>query len=106
MMLWLDDEIIRYYRALCPKHFYVNLPRVKAHISIVRLFEAPDKALWKSYDGISLVIEYEPIVRWDETYYWLNAFSDEIVEIRQSLGLPPYLGNYTCQHITIGNTKN
>lgn len=106
MILWLDDEIGRYYRALCPKHFYVNLPMNKTHISVVRKFELPDKTNWLSFDGLQLTIEYEPIVCWDNTYYWLNAFSPEIVKIREALSLSQYLGNYTCQHITIGNTKN
>ncbi len=105
MMLWIDNEIIEYYRALCPKYLYINPPRTPAHISIVRIFEFPNKEKWHDYQGISITIEYENVIRTDGVYYWLDAFSDEISEIRKSLDLPPFLGNFSSQHITIGNAK-
>lgn len=106
MMLWLDEDLIKYYRALCPKYLNINPPRTPAHISIVRIFEFPNKAKWHDYQGISIEIIYENIVYSDGIYFWLDAYSDEISSIRKSLGLPAFLGDFTCQHITIGNIKN
>jgi hypothetical protein len=40
----------------------------------------------------------------DGKYIWLRCWSDEIVAIRQELGLPPYRFD-GCSHITIGNFK-
>lgn len=105
MVAWVDPEISRYYRALLPKAWYVNPPQFNSHISIVRDFEEADRNLWNKYQGYKVSIEYDLPVYFDGPYYWLDAFCPKIEHIRMELGLSPFLGDFNCQHITVGNTK-
>lgn len=103
----LDNEIIKYYRALLPKCLYVSGPREVAHITIVRNFENPDRFGWSKYNGEPIDVLYYSGIQTDKRnlYYWLNAQSDRIIEIRKELGLSAYIGLYETLHITVGNTK-
>lgn len=102
---WIEDGIKEYYRALLPKAWYVNSQRTKAHISIVRHFEEPDKTKWDSFDGKKLSIVYDTEIKTNGVYFWLDAFSYGITLIRRELKLPDYLGEFKNYHITIGNIK-
>ena len=111
-MAWLDeDDLLAYYRALLPKAWGVCPPMRPAHVSIVRLFEEYNPKNWGKYDSQTIVVDYEPGVYTDGTYFWLDCWSDEIGYIRRSLGLSTFrerdgFSNYDCYHITIGNLKN
>lgn len=104
MVAWLDPEIIKYYRALLPKAWYVQSPQYSTHISIVRDFEKPN-SLWGKHQGKKVIVKYDLPVYFDGPYYWLDAYCPEIENIRIELGLQPFLGDFKCQHITVGNTK-
>jgi hypothetical protein len=99
----LDSQITDYYRSLIPKAYYVNPPRTKAHVSIVRPFEWPDRP-FSQFNGDKIQIRYYLPIRTCGIYFWLDCDCDEIKEIRRKLGLPDYLKN-DCYHITLGNTK-
>lgn len=104
ILAWVDHEIIEYYRSLIPKCKYVKPPKAKAHVSIVRPFEWPDRP-FSQFNGDRITIRYYLPIRSDSKYYWLDCQSEEILKIRRKLGLADYLKN-ECYHISVGNVKN
>jgi len=111
LVLDVDQEIVRYYRALLPKSIRTNTQMYDAHISVVRK-EQPNMAFWKKYEGEEVEFEYSHEVRNGTLYYWVDAFSKRLEEIRAELELPvhsPYITppkdyKHTF-HITLGNVK-
>jgi len=108
----VDQDISDYYRALIPKWIHTNRQMYPAHISVVRNEIPLNLEYWGKYEGEELEFEYENVVYNGTVYYWLNAFSNRLDEIRLELGLPvsseytrPPDGYTKCYHITIGNTK-
>lgn len=108
----VDDGIGDYYRSLIPKAWQVKKPMYPSHISTVRN-EAPKNMMaWNKYQGMNISFEYDGIIYNDEVYFWLNAYSPKLEEIRLELGLSN-LSQFTRSpdgkhkfHITIGNTKH
>ena len=110
-LAWLPEDLDPYYRALLPKAWGVKPPMNPAHISIVRVFEEPNKDRWGEFEGQTILVDVFDGVNSDGLYYWLDCFSDEVGFVRRSLGLPTFRENdgwsdYNCYHITIGNRKN
>lgn len=112
LVLEADPAIGAYYRSLVPK--YVNLApqRYPTHISIVRHETPPNLEAWAKYDGQPVTFFYDNDIKNGKVYYWLNAFSVRLEEIRRELGLPvhseytvPPTGFIKCFHLTLGNTK-
>lgn len=108
----VDNEIGNYYRSLIPKYFQVKKPMYSSHISIVRNEVPPNLNMWGKYQGSQISFEYEPFIYSDELYYWLNAYSSVLEDVRVELGLAN-LSKYTRSpdgkhkfHITLGNTKH
>lgn len=96
-------EFSNYYRSLLPKYLKVQPSKYPAHITVVR--KNLEKATnWGYLDKCQIKFDYEPIIKYDSPYYFIDCWSDQISEIRQYLGLPKYR-MYGCYHITIGNTK-
>ena len=82
-----------------------------SHISVVRKEVPKNMLAWRKYQGQEIAFEYDSVIYNDETYYWLNAYSSALENIRLELGLES-LSKYTKSpdgkhkfHITIGNTK-
>ena len=110
-LAWVSEDLSGYYRALCPKSWYVRPPMNKPHISIVRGFETPNMTRWGEFEGQTILVDVFDGVNSDGVYYWLDCFSDEVGFVRRSLGLKTFRENdgwndYNCYHITIGNVKN
>lgn len=114
LIVEVDKQLADYYRALVPKEINLNHQRYLPHISVVRNEKPPYayEVHWGKYDKQSIEFKYSHYVYNDETYYWLNAFSTRLEDIRIELGLPassiytrPPSGFQRCFHITIGNTK-
>jgi hypothetical protein len=116
LILDIDPEITRYYRSFLPKSLYVKLPLYPAHVSIVRkessLFLEKVSHLWGKYEGEKVEYVYSPLIHNRGVYFWLNAFSIRLEEIREELGLPlisyykdiPERYKHTF-HSTMGNIK-
>lgn len=113
LVLSVDQGIVDFYFALIPKYVWprINRQKYRAHVSVVRNARPKNMAAWGKYEGKKVEFEYDPFVRNDKTYYWLNAFSPELERIRVELGLP-IADQYTRApdgshrfHITIANTK-
>lgn len=85
-----DQGIADMYRSLIPKYYNVNRPRCPAHITVVRPYkETPaDLTDWEAYQGESVEWFYEPHIRTDGMYFWLNTFCNRLEDIRLELGLP------------------
>lgn len=112
LIVAVSDEIGRYYRALIPPSFRVQRPLYPTHISVVRNEVPINVKAWKKYHGSELVFEYDSFIHSYGVYYWLNASSSQLENIRLELGLPN-VSEYTKSpdsnsnfHITIGNTKH
>ena len=106
-------DISYLYRSLVPKSIILNLQKYKPHISVVRKETPVNLDMWGKYQNHKIDFEYSNYVYNGEVYYWLNAFSTELENIRLELGLPvssQYTrppGDYKkCFHITIGNLKS
>lgn len=104
---YINGELDDYYRSLIPKAWYVKPQAFPAHITVVRLNRevAANNPNWKLDDGKDIKFAYETIINTDGTYFWLNAWSEDIKKIRNSLGLPDYREGFSSYHITIGNIK-
>lgn len=112
LIVEVDDEIGRYYRSFIPKHIGVQRPLYSSHISTVRNETPLNLEVWRKYHQKEIAFDYEAIVYYDELYYWLNAYSKTLEDIRIELGLP-CTSEFTRSpdgrhrfHITIGNLKH
>ena len=103
---WLDDEIGKYYRSLLPKAWGVQPPMHTTHVSIVRVFEKPNRLYWKKYEGSTIEVIYYPSMQTNGLYFWLNCMSDDIERIRKEMGLSIFRSTFSTHHITVGNLKN
>jgi len=110
LALDVDPGIVQVARALVPKHVRLQQTRFKPHLSVVRetVMTSP---IWGRHDGEEVRFRYSTEIFWDETYYWLQADSPRLREVRIELGLKP-MAWYTYPpdladtfHCTIGNLK-
>lgn len=109
------EDFGRYYRRLIPKSYPTQRPRWPPHITVVRAGKEKPSSLgmefWGEYEGSEVEFSYDPELRLDRVYYWLNVTSRRLSEIRMELGLPAK-SRWTrppdaqeCFHITIANRK-
>jgi len=112
VFLEVDSGISEYYRALLPKWIKTNRQFYAPHISVVRKEQPLKMENWGKHEGEEVAFSYSNIIHFGQTYYWLEAYSSRLIEIRQGLGLygsnkyskPP--DGKECFHITIANVKN
>jgi hypothetical protein len=107
----VDPEIGRLYRSLIPKYLHPQPTRYAPHITVVRR-EGPFASWrWQHLEGLTVTFFYDPEVQYDETYFWLNCWSQGLLNIRFELGLQdhtPYTRPPTgeeCFHCTVANAK-
>lgn len=104
---WLPKTFRNYYK-LIPKWKNAQPQKYDPHITIVRknIEQVKQKKMsqWGTWDGLPVKISYDPRIRFNDKYYWMDAWSDDIVSIRRYLGLPDYRFEDKF-HITVGNTK-
>ena len=112
LIVEVDPNLALFYRSLIPKYKGVTGQRYPPHISVVRKEIPPNLALWGKYEESPVDFVYDSDIQNDDKYWWLNAFSTRLEEIRVELGLPvtspftrPPSGFLKCFHITLGNTK-
>lgn len=113
LIVEVDPGIATLYKSLIPKYYTLNPQKYAPHISVVRKEQPPNMNLWGKYDGLPVDFYYDGIIHSGTVYWWLNAFSVRLEEIRLELGLPvssPYTlppdGFGKCFHITLGNQKS
>lgn len=83
-----------------------------SHISTVRNETPLNLSVWRKYHQQEISFDYEPFIYNGTVYYWLNAYSKNLEDIRLELGLPN-TSEFTRSpdgrhkfHITIGNLKH
>jgi hypothetical protein len=105
---WLDRSFGDYYYSLIPKYKCASPQKYPAHVTIVRNKATDivtDRTYWGYRDGDLIDIQYDGVIQYGPVYFWIDAYSDEIADIRMKLGLPIYRGDFTAYHITVGNKK-
>jgi len=114
LILEVDPGIVLFYKSLIPKHIPINKQKYDPHISVVRKEIPKNLKFWRLHEEKEIEFEYSNTIYHGEIYWWLNAFSQELENIRIELGLPvsseftkpPSEKYIKCFHITIGNTKH
>lgn len=111
LVVEIDPEISKLARALLPRAWKVQPQRYVPHVTLVRR-EVPVRLdLWGLHEGETVAFEYDPEIRWDETYFWLDVFGPALIALRVELGLPTSSTKTRppdardCFHTTVGNTK-
>jgi len=86
-----DRSIIAYYAWLLKKYgLPVQLGSAHgAHISVVRGELPPNPAKWGLWDGQEIRFKYSTNVRMTDWHAWLDCQSDQLNELRATLGYPP-----------------
>jgi len=113
LIVEVDPGISDFYKSLIPKSYSLSPQKYAPHISVVRHEIPPIMDLWGKYDDLPIDFYYDGIIHRGTVYWWLNAFSVHLEEIRVELGLP-ISSHYTRPpdsflkvfHITLGNSKN
>lgn len=108
LVLDVDQGISDFYRAMVPKSQFIRPQMYPAHITVVRLGreEIEDYEFWGKYDGEQVPFTYSNEIKQAGPYYFLDAWSPRLEEIRTELGLPNIRSGYSAFHITIGNQKD
>jgi hypothetical protein len=107
----VDPSIVNYYRNLVPKYINLNKTKYTPHITVIRNELINNYDILNKYNNKEIEFYYDGIVRNDNVYYWLRAFSVELSYIRYELGLKIYddiamaPDRFPSFHITIGNLK-
>jgi len=108
----VDQGIVDFARALIPSSVKLNRQKYAPHITVIRKEEIVRPKLWGLHRNKIVSFDYDSRVCVGKTYYWLRVWSDDLIEIRQELGLEPLSelsmppDGERCFHITIGNVKN
>lgn len=97
-------DLARYYLSLIPKYYYVKSQMYPAHITIVRKDVETADLTRCGASGI-IQIEYSSDIQTNGIYWWLDVWSDDIIQIRRNLGLCDYRLGFDRYHLTIGNCK-
>lgn len=102
-ILRTDPEIVRYYQWWLKKRYKLGFEKTiwGSHISVNRGAEPLHKRFWKKYKGKKIQFTYDnEIYQPNPKFFCVNAYSTQLEEIREELGLsrlPPF-----GFHITIG----
>ena len=103
---YVDKQLGDYYFSLAPKYWYLQRPKEKPHITVVRKdIEIPSYDNWGFRDGTDLYFLYEPVIYRDSMYAWIDVYSEDIGNLREVLGLPRMRVGFDCYHLTVGNFK-
>ena len=112
VIVTVDPEIYRYYFSLIPKYIDIQPQLYPAHISVVRKESVIDLSHWQLHDNEVIEFYYDSVIKHGEVYWWLDAFSIQLEQIRVELGLSieehytiPPEPFYKTFHISLGNSK-
>lgn len=92
VILECDKDIAALYRFLFFKKTgkILQPPAFGAHISISRGVELENKELWGMNQGKIINFLYDPFdIATNGKHWWFHCYSDEILELRDKLGLSP-----------------
>jgi len=104
----IDQEIVDYYYSLIPKAKYAKRQMYPAHITVVRIPPIEvikNEEAWGKYEGEKISFIYNGEIKFESPYFFIEAWSERIGDIREELGLPRFRQSFTSYHITVGNVK-
>lgn len=104
LVAYVDRAIGYYFYSLIPKSKHVIKQKYPPHVTIVRK-DREHVADWRHLEGKKVEIQIDTEVKSNNKYYWLDAYSQDINDVRVSLGYEPFREPFNTFHITIGNTK-
>lgn len=89
LTLRVSQDLSDYYRVLIPPYYGVGKQGWAAHITVVRPgFDEPGKIrYWGDYESEKVEFIYSPYLESGKGFYWFNAWSKRLEEIREELGL-------------------
>jgi len=108
MVIKVDDEICRYYRSLVNAYsrmVVLNASKHGAHITVIAgKYEHPkNKHHWDKYNNQKIRFDYDPYIKTNDEYFWMEVKCPKIEKIREELGLTPRIT--IPWHLTVGNLK-
>lgn len=112
LIVEVDRGIGAFYRSLIPKYYRSHPQKYPPHISVVRNEKPKNLNFWDKYEGCKINFEYDSFIFNNNTYFWLDVYSDDLVKIRKELGLnSKYISHPNGKsrdtfHITLANTKD
>lgn len=101
MIATVDGDFTEYYAWHVNKRtgLLFQKPAWGAHISVIR-GEEPLNNKWMLHDGKEIVVQYDPDLRTNGEHWWANVKSEQLLDIREELGLTR-IGEFGL-HMTIG----
>ena len=107
---YLDKQLSAYYYSLLPKYYMKQRQKYPPHITFLRksVEAIPNLNVWENFrkNGLQdVAIMYNGDIQFSSPYFFLNAWSEELADLRESLGLSRYRSGFDCFHITVGNIK-
>ncbi len=92
------------------RYLVIDKPAWNTHVSVVRGEEPTIAGIWGKHARRKIKIDYEPIIKTNYLHYWLDAYSSDLEDIREEMGLSRksfvYIDGVKKPiefHITIGN---
>lgn len=108
---YLDPQLSKYYYSLIPQYINKQQQKYPPHVTFLRKEKEkiPNLTIWKKFinDGCNpVIIMYNGRIRYSGSYFFLDAWSHDLMMLRLELGLTPYRKGFSKFHITIGNLKD
>lgn len=106
LVVKVNEDVCRYYRKLI--HFYnkplrLNPAKHGAHITIIAgKYEKPKfECFWNKYQNERINFRYNPEIKNNGEYYWMEVECERIEDIREEMGLNKKI--IYPWHLTVGN---
>jgi hypothetical protein len=89
LTLQVGQDLSDYYRKLIPRYCRVQRQGWAAHLTVVRPgTDQPGRIrYWGDYEGEIVEFIYSPYLENGHGFYWFNAWSKRLEQIREELGL-------------------
>ena len=105
LILQYDPALLDQWRQTVEELHGIHLsyPRWGAHVTIVAGEIPRHKSKWGLRNGEQIRFTYTPHILTDDTFCWLPAKCDELLDLRATLGLPR--NPRRTLHMTLGRVK-
>lgn len=89
LILKLNQDLVNYYLRLIPPIFGVGRQGWAAHITVVRpgVDTVGKIRYWGDYENEEVEFIYSPYLENGRGFYWFNAWSKRLEQVRTELGL-------------------